>query len=78
MVLLKSSGILRLGLKLSYPSYPCELWMILLLDKGWFSVWVVLGLGLLCLVVASPRGLRLRGDVRGSPPATADLATDST
>lgn len=58
-------------------THPCEVWMGLLLDRGGFSVWVE-GLGLLCWLGRSPRGLRLRGDVDDSPPAPADLATDST
>lgn len=51
--------------------------MGLLLDNGGFSEYE-LGLVLLCGPVVSSGGLGLHVDVGWSPPATADLATDST
>lgn len=57
--------------------HRCELWMGLLLDNGGFSEYE-LGLVLLCGPVVSSGGLGLHVDVGWSPPATADLATDST
>lgn len=59
-----------------FRTHPSDLWMGLQLDNRGLRVGK--GSGVVWLAKVLPGGVRVMGGPAGPPPATADLATDST